>query len=115
MIGRNTATTILLCLFFALSIICRNGPDEVYFIGDAACWVIVCLILVLNLSGVQKIIAEGIFMLAISNLLDEIMFDPTHTGLNEWVFLFIVLIWSGKRIHKHARLRREERNDRVHY
>jgi hypothetical protein len=101
-IGLKTGTTILLVALLVISIVCRNY-EPAYFVGDALCWVIALQIIVLNTAGKQKIIAQGILLLTVSNLLDEVIFDPTTTGINEWVFFALVAIWSIKRFYKHVR------------
>jgi hypothetical membrane protein len=43
-----------------------------------------------------KKIANVCFWLSVSNLLDEIFFDPTAIGINEYVFAVIIIIWQWK-------------------
>lgn len=74
--------------------------DRIYFIGDAISWVL-CLLLVVRLTrGVARSIAAGILLLAISNLLDELLFDPVHVGFNEYIITALAAVWTINNIRR---------------
>ena len=41
-----------------------------------------------------KNITNVCLWLSVSNLLDEIFFDPTSIGINEYVFAMVIIIWQ---------------------
>lgn len=43
-----------------------------------------------------KNIANVCFWLSINNLLDEIFFNPTAIGINEYLFAVIIIFWQWK-------------------
>jgi len=43
-----------------------------------------------------KNIANICFWIAVSNLIDEIFFDPTAFGINEYLFAAVIIIWQWK-------------------
>lgn len=71
-----------------------------YFICQAFAWVMVYIYIVVTTHSLTKIIAEGILLLSISNLLDELFFNPLKVGINEYVFLLLIIVWTIIRLRK---------------
>lgn len=104
MITRGKVLRALLLVLLVVSILARNTSwDAGYFIADAFCWCVALGIIVLTTTGSVRIIAEGIFLLTISNFLDEVFFDPTVTQWNEWLFAGSVLALTAYKLIKNAR------------
>ena len=51
-------------------------------------------------SMAEHILFEIVFWCAVSNLLDELFFDPLHLGLNEILFAIFIIIWTIARAKK---------------
>lgn len=103
MITRGKILRALLFCLLIVSIVARNGDDKCYFIGDAFAWCIALAIIMMQTRRSSYIIAEGIFLLTISNLLDELFFDPTKTQWNEWAFFVGVAILTTVKLIRYAR------------
>lgn len=100
---KNKAITILLLIVLGLSISARHlwYINKLFFyIGDALAWPIALGIIVWLTVGYAQIIAEAIFLLTLSNLLDEVFFDPVTIGINEYVFFTIITVWTIIRLRK---------------
>lgn len=76
-----------------------GNPDEhhtMYAVGQAASYIFLMLwIGRSNVSGkTHKIIYEIAMWCAVSNLLDELFFNPLRLGANEIVFAIIITGWT---------------------
>lgn len=66
-----------------------------WFLLDAAAKVCICgAVAVLITGNLSKTTANVLFVLSVSNLLDELFFNPEVTSTNEYVFGFAVLIYA---------------------
>lgn len=68
-----------------------------YYSGQALSYVLILLAMLFNRN---KYAYEFVLLLALSNLIDELFFDPTILGLNEILFAILLLIWTVYRISK---------------
>jgi lipoprotein signal peptidase len=68
-----------------------------YYSGQALSYVLILLAMLFNRN---KYAYELVLLLALSNLIDELFFDPTILGVNEILFAIILLIWTVYRLIK---------------
>jgi hypothetical protein len=68
-----------------------------YYSGQALSFV---LLILATQYPKSKPIFELALLLALSNLIDELFFDPTIFGKNEIVFAIILAIWTAYRTQK---------------
>lgn len=71
----------------------------IYFICDALSWVIFSFYLYAKTKKpvfirVEKVLIEDILFMVVSNLLDEFFFDPEKFGLNEFIFIIFIIVWT---------------------
>lgn len=97
----NIATVISILTYLFWS----KFPKGFFYIGNAIFIFMLCL--VIYLKNKEKFICFFLLCISISNLVDELFFDPTKLGLNE-LFLAVTLpvIWyiksrrNARKIHK---------------
>jgi hypothetical protein len=93
---KYTNKAILIAIII-VSILCRNIwilNDNIYFIGDAICWVLILVCLRNNLvNAIDKLICDLVLWMTVSNLMDELFFNPLKIGANEIVFGILMIIY----------------------
>jgi len=88
---------VLLITFLGWSKLSSWGIPNVFHIGQAFAWVLVGVYFYRD----SKNFFSGVFVaLSVSNLLDELFFDPTTFSVNEGIFVIISLILLYKYGHK---------------
>lgn len=75
---------------------------KVYYVGQALSFVLIILAGRIKTvdDEVTKIFFDFTMWLAISNLMDELFFDPVSFGVNEIIFSTLVIIWTVYRVIK---------------
>lgn len=72
-----------------------------YDLFDALAWMLVMIFLcTLTYTRWVRIVLVWVSMLVMSNLIDEIFFNPVAFGINEIVFLIVVTLWTISRLLK---------------
>lgn len=73
-----------------------------YSVGQALSYVFLLLLIVktIKLTKRQNIVFEAVFWCAISNLLDELFFDPLHITINEYIFATWIISRTLYKIYK---------------
>ena len=73
-----------------------------YSVGQALSYVFLLLLIVktIKLTKRQNIVFEAVFWCSVSNLLDELFFDPLHLGINECIFVVFIIIRTLYKIYK---------------
>lgn len=79
--------------------------DYFYFFGDAVCWFLVGWYCYLVSTGIARIVCFVFFGLTVSNLLDELLFNPYEVGYNESGLTIVIVAIA---IYKFSRLRNNE-------
>lgn len=66
-----------------------------FAVGQAMSWVLVLLyVKEAGKTNTQQIVYEIALWLSLSNLADELFFDPLHLGINELVFAVFIIIFT---------------------
>lgn len=89
----------------------RFHPFDFYFgdpkefhtgfaVGQAISWLFLLAYVKDKLeSKVERVIYDIIVWCAVSNLMDELFFDPIHLGINEVVFAVFIIGWTVVKYH----------------
>lgn len=97
------APIVLICMLAAMLAwligytLAPLGFDDAYFICDAIAKLLVTLALYRLIDKhyyYHKIVASILLASALSNLIDEVFFDPTKISLNEYVFVLTIAIYT---------------------
>jgi peptidoglycan/LPS O-acetylase OafA/YrhL len=73
--------------------------DKYWFVLDAIGKLSLSIAIAIVIKGYYaQTIANSMAVLAASNLVDELFFNPESTGLNEYIFGLCVLIYTGYKI-----------------
>lgn len=95
--------SIFVLLAALVNTVPRYFPPEyeiVYFVGQALSFVLLLIALLYLTTGIPKIVCQFVLWLAISNLLDEMFFDPLKLGLNELCFTIFIVGWTIVKLRK---------------
>lgn len=82
---------------------------KIYFIGEAICWVLAALaikILTKDYNLKVRLISHILFWYMCSGLIDELFFDPTDYGINDYLFIVLMSIFC---IYKYYKLSHNEK------
>jgi hypothetical protein len=94
---------IILIVLLVINILARHVfvySDNWYFVGDAVSWVLAFILIARLTFGTTRMVAVGIAFLTVSNLMDELFFNPQVFGWNEYVFITFVGLWLYLNLRK---------------
>lgn len=78
--------------------------EKMYFIGQALSYVLILLAGYFRTKDkVVDIVFELTLWLAVSNLMDELFFDPIHLGINEIIFAILMIIYAIQQYKQYKR------------
>lgn len=77
---------------------------DIFFIGNAFSWFLMTVLVYRLSTGILKTISLGVIFLTLSNLIDELFFDPTVIGYNEYALLLLLIIGTIHKIRGNGRI-----------